>query len=67
MAKINKFWIVTKPTKYSVLDDILFQSDIKGMQNQFLGGLKKAEIVGTYQYKAEAEKIAKKLLNTKRK
>ena len=42
--------------------DILFNSDIKGMQNQFLGGLTESEIVGMYSTKSEAEKIARKLL-----
>lgn len=65
MAKINSFWVVTKPTKHSEFGDILFKSDIKSMQYQFLGGLKKNEIVGIYQFKAEAEKIAKKLLKKK--
>jgi hypothetical protein len=67
MAKINKFWVVTKPTRDSELNDILFHSDMKYMRNQFVGGLKANEIIGTYQYKAEAEKIAKKLLKAKRK
>jgi hypothetical protein len=62
MSKINKFWVVTKPSKNSELADILFNSDIKGMQNQFLGGLTKSEIVGIYSTKTEAEKIARKLL-----
>ncbi len=65
MSKINKFWVVTKPTKNSELADILFNSDIKGMQNQFLGGLTKAEIVGIYSTKSEAERIARKLLAKK--
>ena len=59
---INKFWVVTKPTRKSELVDILFNSDIKGMQNQFLGGLTESEIVGMYSTKSEAEKIARKLL-----
>jgi len=62
MAKITKFWVVTKPTKQSTLIDILFQRDMKGMQNQFLGGLKGSEIIGTFTTKTEAEKVAKMAL-----
>ena len=60
--KITNFWVVTKPRKHSSLIDILFQSDMKGMQNQFLGGLKASEIMGTFTNKKEAEKVAKKAL-----
>lgn len=67
MAKINKFWVVTKPTRYSTLPDILFRADIKYMRNQFVGGLDKNSIVGIYEYKNEAEKIARKLLRARRK
>jgi hypothetical protein len=62
MAKITKFWVVTKPTKQSTLIDILFQKDMKGMEYQFLGGLKGSEIIGTYTSKTEAEKVAKRAL-----
>jgi len=62
MAKIGKFWVVIKPTKKSVLLDIVFLRDVKGMGLQYLGGLKPSEIYGTYTLKSEAYKIAKKLL-----
>ena len=65
MSEIKKFWVVTTPTKNSELEDILFKTDIKGMQNQFLGGLTKEDIVGIYSTKTEAEKIAKNLMGKK--
>ncbi len=66
MAKINKFWIVLKPTKQSELVDILWQTDIQGMGLQFKGGLKPKEIKGIYTTKKEAEPIAKALLKKRK-
>lgn len=62
MSKISNFWVVTKPTKQSTLIDILFQSDMKRMQNQFLGGLKSSDIIGIFTTKTESEKVAKMAL-----
>ena len=36
----DKFWVVTNPTPDSVIDDILFETTIEGLMNQFRGGLK---------------------------
>lgn len=63
MAKITKFWVVTKATNRSGLSDILFQKDMAGMQNQFLGGLKGSDIVGVFTTKKEAETLALKQLS----
>ena len=60
--KIEKFWIVTKPTAVSTMQDICFQSDIHGLQLQFLGGLKSENIHGIYTKEAEAKQEAEKLL-----
>lgn len=65
MAKIDKFWVVIEPTKFSELGGICFECDIAGMMYQFLGGLRSSEIAGIYTTKKEAEKLAKKLLKTK--
>lgn len=62
MAKINKFCVVTKPTSHSTIKDILFQKNMKGMQNQFLGGLKGSEIIGTFTTYSEGLKVAKMAL-----
>jgi len=37
MSKVSKFWVVTKPTKQSLLIDILFNADMKRMELQFKG------------------------------
>jgi len=62
MSKVQKFWVVTKPTKRSTLVDILFSADMKRMELQFKGGLSGIEIIGTFKMKNEAEKVAKMAL-----
>ena len=62
MSKITKFWVVTKPTKNSELEDILFKSDISQMELQFRGGLTAKEIIGLYMDKDEALGIAQSSL-----
>jgi hypothetical protein len=41
---MRKLWIVTKPTKDSVIEDIIFNADAKELELQFKGGLKGEEI-----------------------
>lgn len=62
MSKVQKFWVVTKPTKRSTLVDILFSADMKRMELQFKGGLSGSEIIGIFIIKIEAEKFAKMTL-----
>lgn len=61
--KIEHFWVVTKPSPNDTQPDILFQSTIQGMQNQFAGGLKGNEILGIWTTKAEAQKVASEALS----
>lgn len=35
----DKFWVVTDPTKESELEDIVFQTTLRGLELQFKGGL----------------------------
>ena len=58
----TKFWVVTIPTSESELGDILFETDIKGLGNQFRGGLNSDDIVGWYD-KETATQIATDLMN----
>ena len=62
MSKVSKFWVVTKPTKQSVLIDILFNADMKRMELQFKGGLSNKEIIGIFTTQNEAGKVAKMTL-----
>ena len=60
--KIEKIWVVTKPTSKSGLIDILFETTIGGLENQFKGGLSENDIVATFTTEVEAKDLAKKLL-----
>ena len=64
--KIEKFWIVIKPNQDSELVDIFWKTDICEMQNQFLGGLRKEEIVGIYTEESEALFVAESLLENEK-
>ncbi len=59
---IGKFWVVTKPTELSVIEDILFETDIKGLFNQVRGGLKEEDIKGLTKDKKIAELLATDIL-----
>lgn len=59
---IGKFWVVTKPTELSVIEDILFETDIKSLFNQVRGGLKEEDIKGLFITKRTAESLANNIL-----
>ncbi len=56
------FWVVTKPTPRSVMEDICNESSFGRLYLQFLGGLRYSQIHGIYTSHAEAEREAQKLL-----
>lgn len=60
--KIERFWLVTVPQAESVLEDLLFETDAKGLALQFRGGLKEEDIHALYTDKAGAEQEAKRIL-----
>ena len=60
--KINKLYIVTHPRPHSTMGAIFFETDIKGLELQFLGGLKEKEIYGVYVDKDEATVAAAKVM-----
>lgn len=59
--RIEKFWVVTLPKPESVLEDILFETDIKGLALQFRGGLREDEIHAVFTEKEPALKEATKV------
>ena len=63
--EIGNFWIVTKPSKLSELEDIFFEADILDIALQVKGGLKGEEIVGFFKNKNKAKEIAENLLKSK--
>jgi hypothetical protein len=60
---IKKFWVVTTPTKLSTLNDICFETTVKGMMIQSLGGLKSGEIRGIFKTRDVARIYAEELLH----
>lgn len=60
--KIERFWVVTIPHPESVLVDICFEADAKGLALQFRGGLKEEDIHALYTGRGEAEKDANRIL-----
>lgn len=63
--EIGKFWVVTAPTDNSTLKDILFESDVLAMANQFKGGLKEDEVLGLFKDEKRAKEFATRLLSKK--
>lgn len=64
-SEIKNFWLVTKPTRLSVMVDICFETDIQGLAQQVKGGLKAEEIHGMYTDEQEARRIAQGLLDSR--
>ena len=60
--KLEKFWVVVKPTHNSIYEDICFEVDVPGFCRQFLGGLTAEEVYGIYTDEAPARRDANKLL-----
>lgn len=48
MPKITHVWVVTKPSKYSEMEDICFEMELEMLHRQFIGGLKPEDVVGFY-------------------
>jgi len=63
--EIGDFWVVTKPTKDSLLQDICFKTNILGFVLQCKGGLKSSEINGIYKSENSAKSAAEILLKNK--
>ncbi len=58
----EKFWVVTKPSPVSGLEDILFPCDFERLMLQVRGGLQEDDIVGIYADEDEARLMARELL-----
>ena len=59
---LGALWIVTQPTRDSVLEDILFQATPGRFILQALGGLRGDEVIGWFAGKDEAERVAREAL-----
>lgn len=58
----ERFWVVTRPSPASQLEDILFSCTIERLMHQARGGLRQADILGIYADEGMAVEMAKKLL-----
>jgi len=63
----GKFWVVTKPTEFSEIGDIFYESNIADIALQiFKGGLNISDIMLITKSKSKAEKLAKELLDKRK-
>lgn len=58
----DKFWVVTDAGPESVIEDICFETSIRGLELQFRGGLSMGSNPTIYTSKWDAEKAARKRL-----
>lgn len=56
------FWVITKPTEVSALDDICFACTFERLLLQGRGGLHEDDIIGVFADEADAKETAKTLL-----
>lgn len=61
--KISSFWVVTKPTKFSTLQDIVYRSTPQEIGLQFLGGLKPENVVAFYDDESSAMEKGRLLIH----
>jgi hypothetical protein len=62
LDEVGKFFIVTKPSKDSTKEDIMFESDVFHFANQIRGGLKFEDVLGIYKQKSDANRRATEVL-----
>ncbi len=58
---VNVFWVVTRPSRSSTLQDIIFECDLEGLSNNFAGGLKPDDIIGVWTTEDSAMVVAEEL------
>jgi len=61
-GEIKTFWVVTKPTRFSTLADVCFETSAEGLYFQFAGGLELRNLHGTYTDEESAAREARALL-----
>jgi len=61
--EIGKFWVVTKPSEVSHLQDIFWASSIFEFVHALKAGLKSEEVVGLFKDENQAKKTAQELLS----
>lgn len=65
--KIDRFYVVTKPTENSELGDVVFAASVANLELQFRGGLKADDIHAVYTMPEEAEAEGSRILAASKK
>lgn len=60
--KIEKLWVVVRPSRLAELGDVCFETDAAGLALQFKGGLDPEEIHAIYTACNEAQREAERIL-----
>lgn len=60
--EVGSFWVVTRPSEISTMEDILFESNVLHFANQIRGGLYEEEVIGLYKDESKAVKTADQLI-----
>lgn len=60
--KIEKLWVVVRPSRLAELGDVCFETDAAGLALQFKGGLDPEGIHALYTSRNEAEREAERVL-----
>jgi pantothenate synthetase len=58
----ERFWVVTRPSPASGMEDICFSCTVEGLMRQARGGLQEDEIVAIFADETEARRAAGRLL-----
>ena len=61
--KTSPLWVVVKPEAQAVLEDVVFETTLSGLRNQFKGGLEPTDIIMVTDNKEEAIELAHEMLN----
>ncbi|MBI4376335.1 MAG: hypothetical protein HY549_07775 [Elusimicrobia bacterium] len=65
--RIEKLWVIVRPSPTSEFGDICFETDAKGLALQFKGGLDPEDIHAFYTSRNEAEREAERILAASKK
>ena len=60
--EVGSFWVVTRPSEISTMEDIVFESNVLHFANQVRGGLYEEEVIGIYKEESKAVKTADQLI-----
>jgi hypothetical protein len=56
--QVGEVWFVTRATKTTTLEDMVFKANLGSLMRQAMGGLKAGEVIGVFKDENEARKMA---------